>query len=382
MPKGYGPRNCYRCWKPSTASFGKTFRRTKPSQISRACSKTTRDCSRHCCWRHWCPETPSLKALTAPRLAALNHGSVVSPVPGREGGLVLQKLRSWAARVGEIRISEDQTPIVSLQITGVDVAPILANAAQADNDGTRRSRLQKILFDSLEIKSDGPLLVGQAFVEYEHVWRGTKRRVDLYFEVVRELSHDRLRGRPGAPVLVLGMPFDPKGRGLADHLAHARNFDRDDGAGGVVWQPSYLSDRTMRDLGTLVRIDYLLAGAGDRLTEAARMFSASDREQAKAVLKSQQSALLQRVKLCLDAAYGIRPDQDGCLGAVIPTEDRLVSLDTFTPRMPAAATMKDAIIRPSRQPVRRPFPRTSLVRGGGQTGRDAQGAQRNRQGGA
>lgn len=289
------------------------------------------------------PEVPTLRALTAPRLAALNHGSVVSPVVGREGGLVLGKLRGWAARVGEIRVSEDTVPIVSLQISGVDIEPILANAAQSDNDGTRRSRLQRILFDALGIATDSTLLGAQPFVQYEYAWRGTKRHVDLYFEAVQELSYERLRGRPGAPVLVLGMPFDPKGRAPADHLAHADNF-RDEGAsGGVVWQPSYLGDRALKDLGTLVRIEYLLAGSGDRLMEAARHMSASDREQARAVLKSQQSALHQRVRSCLEAAYGIRPDADGCLAIVVPAEDRLVALDTFRPQMPVGATIKDAV---------------------------------------
>jgi hypothetical protein len=284
------------------------------------------------------PEVPALRALTAPRLAALNHGSVISPVPGREGGLVLGKLRTWAARVGEIRVSADQVPIVSLQISGVDIEPILANAAQSDNDGTRRSRLQKILFEALDIAAEGRL-----FVEYEHTWRGTKRPVDLYFEVVQELSYSLLHGRPGAPVLALGMPFDPKGRSPADHLAHARNFSDEGASGGIVWQPSYLSDRALKDLGTLVRIDFLLAGSGDRLTEAARMLSASDREQAKAVLRSQQNALHQRVRSCLEAAYGIRNDTDGCLGSVVLPEDRLVALDTFRPQMPVGATIKDAV---------------------------------------
>ena len=289
------------------------------------------------------PEVPALRALTAPRLAALNHGSVVSPVVGREGGLVLQKLRTWAARVGEIRITDDQVPIVSLQITGVDIEPILANAAQSDNDGTRRSRLQRILLEALGIPTDHTLLGGQPFVPYEHHWRGTKRRVDLYFEVVRELAYDRMRGRSDAPVLVMGMPFDPKGRPPADHLAHARDFNDDSAAGGVVWQPSYLSDRAMKDLGTLVRIDFLLAGGGDRLAEAARHLSAGDREQARAVLRSQQSALHQRVRACLEAAYGIRPDVDGCLGTIVAAEDRLVALDTFRPQMPIGAAMKDAV---------------------------------------
>lgn len=289
------------------------------------------------------PEVPTLRALTAPRLAALNHGSVVSPVPGGEGGIVLQKLRSWATRVGEVRVSDDAVPVISLQISGVDIEPILANAAQADNDGTRRSKLQRILFDMLAIPTDNSLFGAQPFHAYEHTWRGTKREVDLYFEVVQELGYDRLRGR-GAPVLVLGMPFDPKGRPPSNHVAHARNFNDDSASGGAVWQPSHLSDRAMKDLGTLVRIDFLLAGAGDRLVEAARHLTASDREQARAVLRSQQSALQQRIRACLEAAYGIRPDHDGCIGAALATEDRLVSLDgTFRPQMPVGADMKAAV---------------------------------------
>jgi hypothetical protein len=153
------------------------------------------------------PEVPALRALTAPRLAALNHGSVVSPVPGREGGLVLQKLQNWAAQVGEIRISDDR--VISLQITGVDIEPILANAAQYDNHGTRRSRLQRILFDALELTPDKSLLGDQPFVQYEHPWRGTRRPVDLYFEAVRDLSYDNARkaGRSGA---VAGTTFRPE----------------------------------------------------------------------------------------------------------------------------------------------------------------------------
>ena len=152
-----------------------------------------------------------------------------------------------------------------------------------------------------------------------------------------------MRGR-GVPVLVMGMPFDPKNRPPADHLSHARNFTEDGSSGGVVWQPSYLSDRALKDLGTLVRIDYLLAGAGDRLTEAARHLSAGDREQARAILRNQQSALQQRVRACLEAAYGIRPDNDSCIGVAVPADERLVSLDgTFQPQMPIGADMKSAV---------------------------------------
>jgi hypothetical protein len=83
----------------------------------------------------------------------------------------------------------------------------------------------------------------------------------------------------------------------------------------------------LKDLGTLVRIDFLLAGAGDRLTEAGRHLSASDREQARAILRSQQSALHQRIRACLETAYGIRPDTDGCLHNGAPAQASLDRID-------------------------------------------------------
>lgn len=57
----------------------------------------------------------ALRALTPARLAALNHGSIRSPIPGRESQIVLGKLRGWAARVGEVKVAEDgANPVVSL----------------------------------------------------------------------------------------------------------------------------------------------------------------------------------------------------------------------------------------------------------------------------
>jgi hypothetical protein len=62
------------------------------------------------------------------------------------------------------------------------------------------------------------------------------------------------------------------------------------------------------------------------------------------VLRSQQSALQQRIRACLEAAYGIRPDNDGCVGAAVEAEERLVSLEgTFRPQMPVGADMKSAV---------------------------------------
>jgi hypothetical protein len=285
------------------------------------------------------PEVEALRALTAQRLAALNHGSVVSPIVGRESGAVLTKLRTWAAQVGEIKLTDDQNPVVSLHISGVDVEPILANAAHYDNDGNRRRKVREILFAGFGIP-DGGLLNQQGFVEVPHMWRGTKRQIDLWLESVAELSDDRLRGRAGTPTVILGIPFDTAGRTLADHRARLQRFQEE--ADTVVWLPAPLGDRALRDLGTLLRIDYLLIG--QRLEENSPNLSASDREQARALLRNQQSQLLQRMRTVLEAAYGIREDQDRALGVAVPPEDHLKSLDgTFQPQAPHGAMLKDAL---------------------------------------
>src|SRR2546425_3577215 len=62
------------------------------------------------------PGVESLRALNAERLAALNHGTIKTPNPGREGQEVLRRCRSWAASVGEIRIGEEANPTISIQL--------------------------------------------------------------------------------------------------------------------------------------------------------------------------------------------------------------------------------------------------------------------------
>src|SRR5262249_25460535 len=54
--------------------------------------------------------------------------------------------------------------------------------------------------------------------------------------------------------------------------------------------------------------------------------------------------LQQRIRACLEVAYGIRPDNDGCVGTAVEAEERLVSLEgTFRPQMPVGADMKSAV---------------------------------------
>ena len=66
------------------------------------------------------PNVPALRGLTASRLAALNHGSIVTMLPNQERRTVARTLRDLARQFGEFRVSEDEDPRVDLAIIGID----------------------------------------------------------------------------------------------------------------------------------------------------------------------------------------------------------------------------------------------------------------------
>src|SRR3546814_9218654 len=55
------------------------------------------------------PEVEALRNLTPARLAALNHGTIRSPLPNGEASTVLTKVRGWASHAGEIQLSADRS---------------------------------------------------------------------------------------------------------------------------------------------------------------------------------------------------------------------------------------------------------------------------------
>jgi hypothetical protein len=281
------------------------------------------------------PEVESLRALTAQRLAALNHGTIKAPIPGREAQIVLGRCREWAAEVGEIKVSEDLNPILSIQVTGVDVAPILENAASHDNPGNRRRKIRELLFRELGVAEGNDL-----FSTYTFPWRGTRREVDVVFDNIRELIEDsRLRGRDGAWTLLLDFPFDDAGFTPQDDVVRLQRYRG--AAQTVAWLPNFLSQKAQKELGTLVRIDAVLTG--ERLGDYAGHLSQVDQAQAKALLKNQQSQLQQRIRQCLEVAYGIAGEPRDAVDLVLAPGDQLRSLDpTLSPRIPVGSNLKAA----------------------------------------
>jgi len=95
------------------------------------------------------PEVEPLRALNAERLAALNHGTIKTPIAGREGQEVLRRCRSWvSAGVGEILIGEGANPTISVKLSGVDTESIIEQARREDNQGNRVRRVRQMLLAS------------------------------------------------------------------------------------------------------------------------------------------------------------------------------------------------------------------------------------------
>ena len=85
------------------------------------------------------PNVPALGGLTATRLAALNHGSIVTMLPNQERGQVARTLKQLSAQFGEIRLSgSEDDPRVDLALIGVDTEGIIRDNRHADDDAARQ----------------------------------------------------------------------------------------------------------------------------------------------------------------------------------------------------------------------------------------------------
>lgn len=283
------------------------------------------------------PEVESLKALTAQRLAALNHGTFKSPIPGQEAQIVLRKLRDWAGEIGEIKVGEDQNPVISIQITGVDLEPILRAAEANDNEGNRRKLVRDLLFSQLGIRDAAGL-----FTQFGFTWRGSAREIDVVYENVRQLADDRLKGRGDGWTLVLDYPFDEGHRTPQDDIARLNEY-RGGPARTVVWLPSFLGARSLQDLGRLVILDHILQG--DRFEQYASHLSQVDRIQARALATNQRDSLKVKLRTHLEVAYGITGEPRDAVTSVLPPDQHLRSLDpTFSPRPPVGADLGKALL--------------------------------------
>jgi len=244
----------------------------------------------------------SLNNMTCMRLAALNHGTIRSRIPGREHQVVAQKVRTWAGIIGEIRVSEEPTnPIVALQLSAVDTESIIESAKSYDNISIRQFKIRQMLFQSLGIPEQDDMFISHTFF-----WRGSKRFCEVHFTSVHKLPDESLRSSDDWK-LIIDFPFDTEGHTPVDDLDRLSKFrDKNERQRTLVWLPSFFSTRTQGELAKLVIIDRLLLG--NNLEQHSKHLSAQDRETARLLLKNQQSALAQRLMQAVEAAYAIRSE--------------------------------------------------------------------------
>jgi hypothetical protein len=317
------------------------------------------------------PDVPALKDLTPAKLAALNWGSIRSALPGREGQEVLARLRNWAARVGEIHLSDSgANPVVSLQVSGVDTEAILKKAEGVfDNVGNRCRKVRELLLEGINIVRD------ELFVRHSFPWRGTYRGCGLLLASVRELNDESLRCNEEEWKVVLNWPFDPDGpdHDRSDAVTRAERFrSTQKETRTVVWVPAFLTQKAQADLGKLVTLDNLLRG--EQLDQYAQHLSAQDRATARGILDSQRNALTNSIRLALEAAYGFRdspppgmveevgadlqvcPEGLGRPGGLPPHERLFCLWSNVTLHPPVGATFKAALEHLGSQALEQQFP--------------------------
>ena len=301
------------------------------------------------------PEVETLRGLTAERLAALNHGSIKTPIPGREGPEVLRRVRGWiAGGVADIRVGEEQNPTISLQLSGVDTEGIIKQAEREDNQGNRIRRIRQMLFEQLEITGEDEFQQ-----HYEFLWRNTSRSCIVLFKNIRELHDPSLQNSDDDWKLIIDFPFDEPGHGPRSDISHLQGFRSRHPAGSktVCWIPQFFSEDSRKDLGLLVILEHILTG--ERFGQYANHLSPQDRQGAKTLLENQRNVLRERVKFHLDAAYGLDAITAGSLDTVHelePNEQFMSLRDGFDPQPPVAANLKNAMQHLLSQALTSEFP--------------------------
>ncbi len=234
------------------------------------------------------PSVPALSELTIRRLGALNHGSVLAPIPGAEVGIIKNKVAEWAARFPEIKeTGTDTNPGVRLELSGVDVDSVIANAQVNDNPGNRVALARRLLSEELGVEH------GQLSDQLGFVWRGTARTAEVVFGNVADEDelpdHDLMPQEEGRWRIAIDLPFDEGEWGPVEDVNRMRRLrERQQGERSltVAWLPAHLSAQRLADFRRLVVIDKALADEHRFDTQYAGHLNADNRSRAKGLLES------------------------------------------------------------------------------------------------
>lgn len=252
------------------------------------------------------PSVPALSDLTIRRLSALNYGSVAAPIPGREYGILKNKVAEWAGRFPEIKeTGTEANPGVRLELSGVDVDSVIANANVNDNPGNREALAKRLLVEELCVDQD------QLINELHFAWRGTERSVEVVFGNVADEDelpdHDLMPQQDGHWRLVIDLPFDESEWGPREDANRMQRLRERQGepSRSVAWLPTHLSSQRYADFRRLVVIDKALSDSQRFDGQYASHLSPDNRARAKGLLETQRESLLKNVKAAFKQAYGL-----------------------------------------------------------------------------
>ncbi|BCN58361.1 phage resistance protein [Prescottella equi] len=251
------------------------------------------------------PNVPALKQIDASRLASLNHGSVVSLIPGDQVGQITNKVKQWAAEIPELSVTSDANPIISVTLESVDYERIITRAQGEDTDGRRRELMRSLLSEHFGVLGAERTL-DDALLRTV-IWRGTERPIEVVFGNVRDrgyLSDDRFRpATPGALRLIVDLPFDEPGHTITeDHDRIDELLRTGQDRFTVAWLPNFFPDKVVRQLGRLVVLNYVLTG--DRWATYANELPEGDKIAARTILEQQQSQVRGQLGNAIQVAYG------------------------------------------------------------------------------
>lgn len=289
------------------------------------------------------PGVPALKALTASRLASLNHGTIKSPLPGGDAGLVAAKVRTWAGKVPEIKVGgTDRDPMFSVSLSNVDYESIIERAKSEDNPGRQRDLLRDLFLEAAQISESADTMDGSMPVTT--VWRASRRTVDVVFGNVREaqdIPEDRFRARTGTWRLIIDLPFDEPDHTPQEDIARVESLvARDFHQHTLIWLPHFLSRSTLLELRRLVVLRWLLTG-DEHWKRYSNHLSEADRTQSRVILEGQSATLHEELITAVTQAYGAAAPTD--LIARDGVSQVLWSLDTgHQPQTPGGPTLDKA----------------------------------------
>lgn len=292
------------------------------------------------------PTVPALASLTAGRLAALNHGSIVSLLPNGAPGMAASKVRDWSQDVPEIRSTgSTANPVFTLTLSDVDHESVVEAAKGEDNDGRRRELLRTLFLEAAgipdaDLQADGSL-------PHAMTWRGSRRTVDIFFGNVRDpqdLPEDRFRAAPGTWRLIIDLPYDDAGHSFNEDVQRidalrARGLE----SRTLIWLPRFLSTDLINKVGRLVILEYLLGGNGDRWRAHSDHLPEGQRKVAQVTLDAQRQTLRSTLTDAIAQAYGVASPHGDVL-APGPSSLVLWSLETaHKPQTPGGPTIERAV---------------------------------------